>query len=71
METKQIETNATLVANIAYIQRDISEIKDSVKNLEGSYVTKTEFEPIKRIVYGLVYILGAATIGSILRLVLR
>lgn len=56
--------------DIKYIQRDIGEIKSSLKDMSGSFVTVDQFEPVKKIVYGLAYVLGAATLGAILKLVL-
>lgn len=64
-------TQAAVVAtDIAYIKRDIGEIKDSVRGLSSEYVTKAEFDPVKRIVYGLIGVLGIATMGALLKLVL-
>lgn len=65
-------TNAALVANdIGYIKRDISEIKSSLSGVQGQYVTLIEFEPIRRIVYGLVGTVLISFIGAILALVLQ
>jgi len=61
---------AAVVANdIAYIKADISEIKRSVRDLSGEYITRVEFEPIKRIVYGVVGLLGVATLGAVFKLI--
>lgn len=47
-EQRQEVTNATIALQLKYIQRDIGEIRDS---LNEKYVTKTEFWPVKTIVY--------------------
>jgi hypothetical protein len=57
-----------VTASIKYIQRDIASIN---QKLDDKYVTKDEFEPIKRIVYGVITILGISILGAILQLVLK
>jgi len=50
--TNQPKTNIDIIANdLSYIRRDLNEIKHK---LENEYVTRDSFEPIKRVVYGLV-----------------
>lgn len=54
---KSETTKLALIAqDIHYIQTDVAEIK---RLQQVNYVTKEEFYPIKRVVYGLVGILGA------------
>ena len=55
-------------ADLDYIKRDIGEIKE---RLNRQYVTQDQFEPIKRIVYGLVSIVLTAVVVAIVALVLR
>lgn len=63
------EINIAVIANdIAYIKRDVSEIKDK---MEKDYVTREEFEPIKRVVYGLVTTILIGFIGALTALVYR
>lgn len=61
--------------SLALIKQDITYIKDNVKDiktkLESEYVTKDQFEPIKRIVYGVVALMGTAVIIGILNLVIN
>lgn len=60
-------TNIKIMANdLGYVRQDVAEIK--VK-LESHYVTKDQFEPVKKIVYGLIGVLGVATLGAIFRLI--
>lgn len=58
----------TMKQTLDYIQRDVNEIK---KSLDNKYVTREAFEPIQRIVYGLVGLLLMGTVGAILALVFR
>lgn len=63
------QTQMAVIANdIAYIKRDVAEIK---KTLAESYVTREEFEPIKKIVYGLVSLILVAVVGALVALVLK
>lgn len=59
--------------NIAVIQSNLVDIKEDVHDiktkLESEYITKAEFEPVKRIVYGVIGILGVATLGAIFKLI--
>lgn len=58
-----------LIANdVAYVRSDVQDIKTK---LESHYVTKDTFAPVQRIVYGLVAILGIATLTAIFRLILK
>lgn len=59
---------ALMAQKIDYIQKDVSEIKI---NIEKDYVTREEFEPIKRIVYGLITLLLAGVITAMLSIVLK
>jgi thiosulfate reductase cytochrome b subunit len=59
---------------LAVLGNDIQYIKDMVKEirmtLDGEYVRKSEFEPVQRIVYGLVGLVLVTVIGGILSLVI-
>lgn len=61
-------TLALLRKDISYIQKDISEINTK---LDNKYVTVETFEPIKRIVYGLVGLILIAVVGAILALIIK
>ena len=44
------DTKTALIAkDISYIQKDIADIKMSVKDLAGVYITKQEFEEFKKL----------------------
>ena len=58
---------AAVIANdIHHIQIDLTEIKH---NLETSYLTKIEFDPVRKIVYGLVGIILIVVVGALVALV--
>ena len=59
---------------LAVIQNDISYIKESLDEIKTStekkYVTKEDFDPVKRIVYGLVALILVGVVGALLALVI-
>lgn len=61
--------------NIAVMASNITDIKDDVKDikhkLENNYVTKEAFEPVKRLVYGLVGLILISVVVAILALVIK
>ena len=46
--------NKLMAKDIADIKSDLQEIKDVLKNLSCTFVTKDEFTPVKAIAYGMV-----------------
>ena len=58
---------AVMANNIEHIRKDVEDIK---KTLHADYVTRFEFEPIKRLVYGVVGLILVAVITALLSLVL-
>ncbi len=67
----QINVLANEVKNLT---TSISELKTEIKDMKTEfkecYITKTEFDPIKRIVYGVVGLLLVAIAGAIIKLVI-
>ena len=61
--------------SLALIKQDITYIKDSVKDintkLNDNYVSQDQFEPVKRIVYGLVSVILLAVVGAVTALVIN
>jgi hypothetical protein len=61
--------------DLAVLAADVKNIKETVIRVEclirSDYVTRTEFEPIKRIVYGLVTILLTGVVLAVLALVIK
>jgi len=58
---------AVIATDISYIKGQITEIK---QKLEAEYVTHDEFEPVKKVVYGLVSLILVAVVGALLGLVI-
>jgi len=56
-----------LTVEIRQVREDVTEIKT---RLENNYVTRYEFDPIKKLVYGLVSIVLTAVVGALVALVL-
>ena len=59
---------AVLANDIHHIQIDLLDIKTKLDNL---YITKSEFDPVKKVVYGLVGIILIAVAGGLLSLVIK
>lgn len=68
IEGNKVMNEGGIEVSIKYIQRDIAEIKEK---LADKYVTKDEFDPVKRLVYGLVGLILVAVIGALLAFVIR
>lgn len=58
---------------LAVIQTDLTYIKEKLNAVDNKvsshYVSKEEFEPIKKIVYGLVSLILVAVVGALVALV--
>lgn len=65
------EKKVTISTSIALISKDISYIKDSVTEIKDLYVTKIEFEPVKKIAFGFVGVIVMAVLGAMIALVVR
>jgi hypothetical protein len=61
--------------NIAVLQTDMSYIRQTLdemrSDLNGKYVTKEQFDPVQKIVFGIVSLLLISVVGAILSLVLK
>jgi len=64
-----------LETKIDYISSEIQEVKNTVNKLEGSinagFVRKEEFDPVKKIAYGLVAIIMTLVITALVYLVVQ
>jgi hypothetical protein len=66
--TKNNDSQLAVISNnIEYIKQDICEIR---ARLEKDYVTRQEFDPIKKIVYGLVTLILTGVVVALIKLVL-
>lgn len=58
---------------LAVIQNDLTYIKEKMNAIDtkvsNNYVSKEEFEPIKKIVYGVVSLILVAVVGALVALV--
>lgn len=59
---------AVMSETLVYLKLNVSDIKDK---LESNYVSKEEFAPIAKIVYGLVSVILLAVVGALVALVLK
>jgi hypothetical protein len=63
---------AVLMEKTANIERDVSEIKQAQQALydriEGNFVQKHEFEPVRNGVYGLIAAFGLAIVAGVVKL---
>jgi hypothetical protein len=67
--SKAIETTLAVIQNdIGYIKCEIVDIKSIIAT---KYVTKDEFEPIKKVVYGLVSVILLAVVAAVITLILK
>lgn len=57
---------AVIGTDLEYIKEKLNAVDEKVSN---NYVTKTEFDPIKQIVYGLVSLILIAVVGALVALV--
>ena len=57
-----------IITKLSNVEKDIDEIKTEMKKC---YVSKEEFNPIKRLVYGAVGVILTAVLGAIVAFVIR
>jgi hypothetical protein len=68
-EEKSLEVNmAVMASDLQYIKKETEEIKSL---LASKYVTVEAFEPIRKLVYGMVSLILVAVVGAILTIVIR
>lgn len=64
------ENNNGTQTTLEYIKRDIGEIKATLKENDTKYVSQKEFDPVRRIVYGLVSLILVAVVGAVVAIVI-
>jgi prenyltransferase beta subunit len=52
------------------IDERIKQLVKDVQTLKGSYVLKQDFEPVKRIVYGMVAVILLGVLGALLKIII-
>lgn len=72
MATKRKPLDET---QLALMQQDISYMKEKLDGVDQKisthYVSREEFEPIKKIVYGMVTLILVAVVGALVSLVVK
>lgn len=68
-----MSTNERDDVTLAVIQNDLGYLKEKINSIDdkvsSGYVSKEEFEPIKKIVYGVVSLILIAVVGALVALV--
>lgn len=59
---------AVMKSDIGYIKSTVTDLKSS---LQSNYIGREEFEPIKKIVYGMVGLILVAVVGALMALLLK
>lgn len=70
----QLDT-ALLKKDLEYIKGEVGDVKNEMgslrKDIREGYTSKTEFEPVQRLVYGMVGIILVAVVGALIALVIQ
>lgn len=65
---------ALIQKDVGYMKDKFDEVKEQLNGMDtrlsSHYITKEEFEPVKKIVYGLVGVILLAVVGAVVSLVL-
>lgn len=69
MTTHDIETQLGIISE--QVSRAREDIKSLDTKIDNNYVTRTELEPIKNLVYGFVTLALTGVVGGLLTLVIR
>ena len=67
MSTKKLSLDV-IYNDIAYIKDDVREIKEK---MSADYITREEFEPIKKLVYGTIGLVLTAVAIAVINLVIN
>jgi len=71
----EYQSNNQISVDIAVMANQVTNIdftvKDIQRKLEGEYVTQSEFEPVRKIVFGLVSLILIAVVGALVTLVVQ
>lgn len=57
-------------SHVAVLNQEMGDVKIDIKDIKDCYVTKIEFSPIQKIVYGLIGTVLLAVLSAILALVI-
>lgn len=59
---------AVMAKDIEFIRQEVTEIKGRI---DGHFVTREEFDPVKKVVYGMVGLILVAVAGALIALVVK
>lgn len=67
--TPKEETQIAVMANdLKYVVKSVDDLNHKI---DSNYVTKEQFAPVQRLVYGLVGLILVAVVGAVMAIVLR
>lgn len=64
-------TNAELTIHLQYIREELNKISVKLDTMTEIFVTKEEFAPVKKLVYGLVGIVLTSVVVAVLALIIK
>lgn len=64
----EVTQMAVMANDLGYVRKAVDTLTDKI---DANYVTKEQFEPIQKIVYGLVGLILIAVVGALMTLILR
>jgi len=56
---------------LAGLKAEVSALRDDLRNLLKSVISKTEFEPVKKLAYGLVSVILLSVVVAIVALIIK
>lgn len=66
---------AVLKKDLEYIKSEVGDVKNEMgslrKDIREGYTSKTEFEPVQKLVYGMVGIILVSVVGALIALVIQ
>ena len=68
MDTEQRINNALLKKDLEYIKLQVNQLREDI---HSEYVRKSEFQPVQKLVYGLVSLILVSVVGALLALIIQ
>jgi len=68
---RHLEIYAQNGKELSALKSEVSALRDDLKGILRNVISKTEFEPIKKLAYGLVSVILLSVAGAIIALVLK
>lgn len=66
--------NGSVDIKIEYLKSDIEEVKSDIKYIKSEFLTRREFidifDPVKKVVYGLVSLILISVVGAVISLII-